>query len=139
MGRLRSADKNAPRLIWTNYAGEVKSAVSVTQTGTPGIDSPAGTFNVNDSAWHHYAAVWDGIAGTRQLYVDGTLDSGVNLTGDYGPSGNIASFEYLTTRKDELVGMLIETHQISQDQAATDVSAFLASLADRDLLDQVLR
>jgi hypothetical protein len=67
-----------------------------TQTGTPGTDSPAGTMlDVDDTAWHHYAAVWDGIAGTRQLYVDGTLDPGVNLTGDYGPSVNIASYEYL--------------------------------------------
>jgi hypothetical protein len=67
-----------------------------TQTGTPGADSPAGTMlNVNDTTWHHYAAVWDGIAGTRQLYVDGTVDPGVNLTGDYGPSSNIAAFEYL--------------------------------------------
>ena len=76
-----------------------------TQTGTPDIDSPAGTLNVNDSAWHHYAAVWDGIAGTRQLYVDGTLDPGVNLTGDYGPSGNIASFEYLTFGARDLGGV----------------------------------
>jgi Concanavalin A-like lectin/glucanases superfamily len=77
-----------------------------TQTGTPGIDTPAGTMlNVNDSAWHHYAAVWDGIAGTRQLFVDGTLDPGVNLTGDYGPSGNIASFEYLTFGARDLGGV----------------------------------
>ena len=77
-----------------------------TQTGTPGIDSPAGTMlNVNDNAWHHYAAVWDGIAGTRQLYVDGTLDPGVNLTGDYGPSSNIASFEYLVLGGRDLGGL----------------------------------
>jgi hypothetical protein len=76
-----------------------------TQTGTSGIDSPAGTLNVNDSAWHHYAAVWDGIAGTRQLYVDGTLDPGVNLTDDYGPSVNIASFEYLTFGARDLGGV----------------------------------
>jgi hypothetical protein len=77
-----------------------------TQTGTPGIDSPAGTMlNINDNAWHHYAAVWDGIAGTRQLYVDGTLDPGVNLTGDYGPSSNIASFEYLVLGGRDLGGL----------------------------------
>jgi hypothetical protein len=77
-----------------------------TQTGTPGIDSPAGTMlNVNDNAWHHYAAVWDGIAGTRQLYVDGTLDPGINLTGDYGPSSNIAAFEYLVFGGRDLGGL----------------------------------
>ena len=77
-----------------------------TQTGTPGTDSPAGTMlNVNDNAWHHYAAVWDGIAGTRQLYVDGTLDPGVNLTGDYGPSVTIASFEYLVFGGRDLGGV----------------------------------
>ena len=61
--------------------------------------------NVNDTAWHHYAAVWDGIAGTRQLYVDGTLDPGVNLTGDYGPSSNIAAFEYLVFGGRDLGGL----------------------------------
>ena len=39
--------------------------------------------------------MWDGIAGIRQLYVHGNLDPGVNLTGDYGPSTNIATFEYV--------------------------------------------
>jgi hypothetical protein len=77
-----------------------------TQTGTPGIDSPAGTMlNVNDATWHHYAAVWDSIAGTRQLYVDGTLDPGINLTGDYGPSANTAAFEYLVFGGRDLGGL----------------------------------
>jgi hypothetical protein len=72
-----------------------ENSPTFTLCGTPGQDDPAGLANVNDNAWHHYAAVWDGIAGTRQLYVDGTLDPGVNLTGDYGPSSNIASWEYV--------------------------------------------
>jgi hypothetical protein len=77
-----------------------------TQTGTPGADSPACTMlNVSDNGWHHYAAIWDGIAGTCQLYVDGTLDPGVNLTGDYGPSINIASFEYLAFGARDLGGV----------------------------------
>jgi hypothetical protein len=57
------------------------------------------------SGWHHYAAIWDGIAGTRQLYVDGTLDPGVNLTGDYGPSVNIALYEYLVFGARDLGGV----------------------------------
>jgi Concanavalin A-like lectin/glucanases superfamily len=76
-----------------------------TLCGTPGADSPAGTINVNDSSWHHYAAVWDGIAGTRQLYVDGSLDNGINLTGDFGPSTNIASFEYVVFGGRDLGGV----------------------------------
>jgi hypothetical protein len=85
---------------------DTNNFVTFTQTGTPGADSPAGTmFNVNDAAWHHYSAVWDGIAGTRQLYVDGTVDPGVNLTGDYGPSANIASFEYLAFGARDLGGL----------------------------------
>ena len=56
-----------------------------TLRGTPGADDPAGTVNINDGAWHHFAAVWDGTAGTRQLYVDGVLDTGNSLTGDFGP------------------------------------------------------
>jgi hypothetical protein len=85
---------------------DTNNFVTFTQTGTPGTDSPTGTmFNVNDTTWHHYAAVWDGIAGTRQLYVDGTLDPGVNLTGDYGPSVNIATFEYLVFGGRDLGGV----------------------------------
>src|ERR1039458_7442803 len=29
------------------------------------------TVNSSGNSWHHYAAVWDGAAGPRQLYVDG--------------------------------------------------------------------
>ena len=37
--------------------------------------------------------------------MDGTLDPGVNLTGDYGPSVNIASFEYLVFGGRDLGGL----------------------------------
>jgi len=66
-----------------------------TQTGTPGLDSPAGTMiNVNDNAWHHYArsgtalpepptlclmALWTPDQSYRRLW----------------PELNVASFEYL--------------------------------------------
>ena len=71
------------------------NSATFTQRGSAGDDDPLGLFNVYDQAWHHYAAVWDGIGGTRQLYIDGVVDPGVNLTGDFGPSQNIATWEYL--------------------------------------------
>jgi hypothetical protein len=37
---------------------------------------------------------------------------------------------------DELIGSLLEAHPISRDQASADVHAFLASLVERDLIDQ---
>jgi hypothetical protein len=48
------------------------------QPNDNGGDSP---INVNNSNWHHYAAVWDASATTRTLYVDGVL-SHVITTGD---------------------------------------------------------
>jgi hypothetical protein len=45
-----------------------------------------GSINITDgSKWHHFAAVWDGVAGTRKCYVDGVLDPKVDLTGDFAP------------------------------------------------------
>ncbi|HWH70170.1 MAG TPA: LamG domain-containing protein, partial [Candidatus Sulfotelmatobacter sp.] len=67
-----------------------------------------GSVVITDGKWHHFAAVWDGVMGTRQCYVDGVLDPSVNLTGDFGPmnlapdhhlgigtreQGNLGSFE----------------------------------------------
>jgi hypothetical protein len=75
------------------------------QAGTTGPAEPIGTMNVNDARWHHYAAIWDGIAGTRQLYVDGIVDPGVDLAGDYGPSGKVASWEYLVLGGSDLGGV----------------------------------
>ncbi len=60
--------------------------------GTAGSDDyePSGAVvNVNDTGWHHFAAVFDGVAGTRQLYVDG-IDR-MNLTGDFGLVGDASA------------------------------------------------
>ena len=38
--------------------------------------------DIGGSVWRHYAGVYDQAAGTRQLYIDGVLDSGVNVTGE---------------------------------------------------------
>jgi hypothetical protein len=52
-----------------------------------GVDDPQGSVPVSDGMWHHYAAVWDGWSGTRKVYVDGTLDPAINLTGDTAGMG----------------------------------------------------
>ena len=64
-----------------------------TLRGTRGEDDP---FNsptlIDDGAWHHFAATWDGISGTRKLYVDGKLSS--TVPNDSGSMG-LASANYL--------------------------------------------
>ena len=51
--------------------------------GTSGDDDPWSTsitVNSSGNSWHHYAAVWDAVNATRQLYVDGVLS--ISITGD---------------------------------------------------------
>ncbi len=61
---------------------------------TSGEDDPFnGSTLINDGAWHHFAATWDGVAGVRKLYVDGKLNSVVPH--DFGPMG-LAKVNYLT-------------------------------------------
>jgi len=48
-------------------------------------DMIATSTSVYNGNWHHVAAVWDGYNGIRQVYVDGAIDPGMTLTGDYGP------------------------------------------------------
>ncbi len=66
------------------YGGDNHAAFTI--RGTPGPDDVSGTVDLSDtSVWHQYAAVWNGVLGTRQLYIDGNLDPGISLTGDTGP------------------------------------------------------
>jgi hypothetical protein len=59
---------------------------SFTLRGTPGDDDIEGIVDLSDtSVWHQYTAVWNGVMGTRQLYIDGNLDAGINLVNDFGP------------------------------------------------------
>jgi formylglycine-generating enzyme required for sulfatase activity len=51
-----------------------------------GNDDPPTAINTNDTSWHHYAGVFDGVAGTRKLYVDGVDYLG--LSGLFGTVGN---------------------------------------------------
>ncbi|MCX6877007.1 MAG: autotransporter-associated beta strand repeat-containing protein [Verrucomicrobia bacterium] len=51
-----------------------------------GNDDPPTAIDTNDTSWHHYAGVFDGVAGTRKLYVDGVDYLG--LSGLFGTVGN---------------------------------------------------
>ncbi|HOX04654.1 MAG TPA: LamG domain-containing protein [Candidatus Paceibacterota bacterium] len=69
-------------------------AATFTIRGTGADDNPySGAVRIDDGAWHHYAATWDGIAGVRRLYVDGKLN--IDLANDAGPMG-LADANYLT-------------------------------------------
>ena len=60
--------------------------------GTAGSDDPDSGVSVDNDTWHHYAAAWDSIAGSRTLYVDGK--SILSLSGDTGPMG-LATIDHL--------------------------------------------
>ena len=47
-----------------------------TVRGTDGPGDEGGVVTINDGRWHHIAAVRDGLAGMRMLYVDGYADQG---------------------------------------------------------------
>jgi hypothetical protein len=66
------------------YGGDNMAAFTL--RGTPGADDVEGVDDLSDtSVWHQYTAVWNGTLGTRQLYTDGAIDPGINLTTDYAP------------------------------------------------------
>jgi len=74
---------------------------TIRQDSWHGFDEDtSGAITVMDGNWHHVAAVYDGAAGTRQVYVDGALDSGINLVGDFGPY-TMARNHYLDIGSDE--------------------------------------
>jgi hypothetical protein len=75
------------------YGGDNMAAFTI--RGTLGADDVEGVDDLSDtSVWHQYTAVWNGTLGTRQLYIDGVLDPGINLTTDYGPF-NLATVYHL--------------------------------------------
>ncbi|HWQ91096.1 MAG TPA: LamG-like jellyroll fold domain-containing protein, partial [Clostridia bacterium] len=78
---------------WQVRRRHTSPVATFTLRGTPSEDDPynASTF-IDDFNWHHFAAVWDGVAGTRKLYVDGKLN--VVLSHDFGPMG-LAKASYL--------------------------------------------
>ena len=56
---------------------------TLTLRGNPGADDPVGNLSIDagQPKWLHVVAVWDGIAGTRKLYIDGVSNTLV-ATGD---------------------------------------------------------
>ncbi|MGC3959764.1 MAG: LamG domain-containing protein [Verrucomicrobiota bacterium] len=76
------------------YGGD--SLPTFTIRGTPGDDDVQGQTDLsNTSVWRQYTAVWNGSLGTRQLYIDGVLDSRINLTGDVGPFNSPSSYHLI--------------------------------------------
>ena len=76
------------------FGGDDMAAFTI--RGTPGPDDVEGTVNLSDTTvWHQYTAVWNGSLGTRQLYIDGTLDPGINLMADYAPFNLPTSYHLL--------------------------------------------
>jgi len=65
------------------YAGNNGAAFTLRGTSSENADMGGNLTVVNDGNWHHVAAVWDGYAGVRRLYVDGVLDT--SLTNDFAP------------------------------------------------------
>jgi hypothetical protein len=66
------------------HGGDPTETFTIRGAGA-GNDDPNGSINITDGNWHHFAAVWNGITGTRKCYVDGVLDPNINLVGDTGP------------------------------------------------------
>jgi probable HAF family extracellular repeat protein len=68
---------------WRVHRGFSSNSLAFSTTGLNpnGTTDPDlyGTRNVNDGLWHHVAAVYDGT--NKYLYVDGTLDASVAVTG----------------------------------------------------------
>jgi hypothetical protein len=79
--------------------GSIHAGFTIRNTG--GNDDTEGSIDLTDNGvWHHIAAVWDGAAGIRQLYVDGVLD--INLTaGDTGPMGLAADSHMVFGARDK--------------------------------------
>jgi hypothetical protein len=57
------------------------SGAGFTLRGQPNDNGGDSPINVNDTNWHHYAAVWDASTTTRTLYVDGVFSHAIT-TGD---------------------------------------------------------
>jgi hypothetical protein len=70
------------------HGGDAQETFTLRGTGLLGNnDDPRGSVDISTTinVWRHFAAVWDGYSGTRQVYVNGVLDPSINLTNDFGP------------------------------------------------------
>ncbi|MEP4078377.1 LamG-like jellyroll fold domain-containing protein [Haloferula sp.] len=72
-----------------------------TLQGTDGDIDPAGANSgATSGGWRHFLSVWDGVAGTRKLYIDGVEDTVATIaSGDFSTTGNMgpgnANLNYL--------------------------------------------
>lgn len=80
-----AAKRGEDGIGWQLRRHGTDKGAAFTIRGTPGDDDPQGALAIDDGQWHHFAAVWDGVAGTRKLFVDGTLDPNINLANDFAP------------------------------------------------------
>lgn len=83
----READASGARWnFWT---------VPDTAAPSPLVDAPTSAPDVLAPGWHHFAIAWDAAAGTKALYLDGTLAAraeGVTLPADVGPLLQLGRF-----------------------------------------------
>ncbi len=85
--------------------------------------------NINDGAWHHYAATWDGIAGVRRLYVDGEVE--INLTLNQFGTLATANIDHLVLGAEEAAnqtpryfsGQLFDVRMYSYALSAPEIQA----------------
>ena len=85
-------------------SGGDTEAFTIHGTGSGNFDG-VGSVTITANQWHHYAGVWDGVAGTRKCYVDGVLDPSINLTEDIGPMSLAPSYHLgIGTREQNSVG-----------------------------------
>jgi hypothetical protein len=91
---------------WRLHRFSNSNTISFGTTGLSNGDLP-GTANLNDGAWHHVAAVYDGAF--KYVYVDGNLDGKTAVTGVLQNSNyDVAIGENLEARGREFNGKIDE-------------------------------
>ena len=80
---------------WQVRRRDRDASAVMTIRSTTGVDDPTGLSNsaaTDNSGWKHILAVWDGVNGTRKLYINGVEDvshtTGVGLDNSTGGPGN---------------------------------------------------
>jgi hypothetical protein len=112
---------------------------SYTQSGSGAVEDLRTTSSkLFDNKWHLVAAIWDGYNGIRQFLVDGQLDPGMYLTGDYATYA-LARNHHLTIGTEEnttvggawgnqnsyLSGMMYDVRIYNYPLTALQVSALM--------------
>jgi hypothetical protein len=113
-------------------SGGDTEAFTIRGTASGNFDGVGSVVITDGSKWRHFAAVWDGVTGTRKCYVDGVLDPSINLIGDFAPmnmapehhvgigareAGGLGSFDAWFNGK--LYDVRIYNYPITPEQIAT--------------------